>query len=189
MTYIDALHALSIGRFVPAIATFLGHVAYDRTDGEAWLYLGIAYSESGLLMDALSALQVADILLEDDPEVNEALGVTYLRLGKLDHAGTYLRRALAVDAPPLSVHRNLAVLYLLQEGYDAALLEITRAIAGDPDNVVNRYVKTLILRELNNRDERDYRFEMKGELKRILATKEIPRQIAIFAKEELNTLF
>lgn len=189
MTYTDALLALSTGRFVPAIATFLGHVAFDRTDGEAWLYLGIGYSESGLLTDALHALHVAELLLEEDAELSEAFGVTYLRLGELDTAGTHLRRALAADNPPQSIHRNLAVLYLLQRGLDVALQSINRAIAGEPANVVNRYVKTLILRELHNRDQRDYRFELKGELKQILATNEVPPQIASFAKEELSTLF
>lgn len=191
MTFDDALHALSSRTFTPAIATFLGYIAYDRTDGEAWLYLGIAYTESGLHTDALQALHVAELLVEDNPELEEALGVTWLRMGDLQEAHRYFQQALLHPNPPTTIHRNMALMHLQSNDPERALPAIDRGISHNPDDVMNWYVKTLVLRACHDSklDSKDYRFELKAALKELLGKKNTPPGMARSVREQLNTLF
>lgn len=43
MTYTQAISAISKGRFVPAIAFLLDHLAYDPEDGGGWLHLSLHF--------------------------------------------------------------------------------------------------------------------------------------------------
>lgn len=190
MNFDDALRALSLRAFTPAIATFLGYLAYDRTDGDAWLYLGIAYTESGLQTEALHALHVAELLLENHPELDEALGVTWLRMGNLQEANRHFRQALLHPEPPATIHRNNAIMHLQSNEPEHALLSIDTGIARNPDDVMNLYVKTLVLNACNRcHGSKDYRFELKAALKELLRQEHTPPGMARSAREQLNTLF
>lgn len=190
MSFDSALRALSSRAFTPAIATFLGYLAHDRTNGEAWLYLGIAYSESGLHRDALHALHMAELLLEENPELDEAMGVTWLRMDGLRQARRYLEQALVHLDPPPTIHRNIAMMHLQSGEPELALQSIEKSIAQNPDDVMSLYAKTLILRACNSDQQaRDYRFELKAALKELLRRENTPPGMARSAREQLNTLF
>lgn len=148
MQYHDAVQALSRGAYTPAIATFLGHLAHNRTDGNVWLYLGVAYSEAGLLDDALHALHVADLLLEDDAELLEALGVTHLRRGDYREARSYLEAAMSHRDRPESVFRNLAMLHLKQGDTSTALEVINRGVAAHPEDVATLVARGVVMKAL-----------------------------------------
>ncbi|TVR56226.1 MAG: hypothetical protein EA426_13955 [Spirochaetaceae bacterium] len=141
MDFCGAVQALASRSFAPAIATFLGYISHDRTDGNAWLYLGIAYTESGLLADSLHALHIAELLIDDNPELSQALGVTHLRSGDLPAARRHLEKSLNHSDPPASIHRNIAILYLQSGEIDRALHSIDSGIEKNPDDVLSLYAK------------------------------------------------
>ena len=144
MNYQEAVTALSKRNFVPAIAVFLGNLAYNPNDGHGWMHLGIAYTETGHQEAALEALHRADLLIEAAP-LSEALGCAYMRIDKLELARNYLEEAIALPDCPSSAYRNLGVV-MLRLG-DAASAEALIDIALDcaPDDAQTLYARTLLL--------------------------------------------
>ena len=151
MTVNDAVDALAMGAWAPAMAAFLGHLAHDRTDGRVWMYLGIAYAETGFQDEALQALRVAELLEEDNVELIEALGCTYLRRGEPGPALRYLETAVTYPDCPASVYRNLSVALFKIGNLMRALKAASAAIAMEPDDVLALYSKAIILTELGVR--------------------------------------
>ncbi|MCG8480009.1 MAG: tetratricopeptide repeat protein [Spirochaetales bacterium] len=177
MTYRDAVNALATGAFVPAITTFLGRVAHDRTDGEAWMYLGIAYSGTGHQDEALRALSTADLLLDDNAELQEAFGCTYLRLKQYKRARSYLEGAIRCLDCPASVYRNLAVVFLKTGDLPAALMTIDTSLEMDPDDVLTLYCKALILVETAGATDQSVEDELRIVLNNITRRPGVPPAI------------
>jgi tetratricopeptide (TPR) repeat protein len=102
MTYPEAVRALATGAFIPAITTLHGHLSDQQADGHAWMYLGIAYSETGHQAEALRALERARLIIDESAELDEAFGCTFLRMGEHEIAGTYFESATRYANCPAS---------------------------------------------------------------------------------------
>jgi Flp pilus assembly protein TadD len=112
MTYPDAVHALATGAFIPAITALHGHLSSSPVDGYAWMYLGIAYSETGFQAESLRALERARLIMDEGAELDEAFGCTFLRMGDYETAEIYFGSATRHADCPASVYRNLSMLFL-----------------------------------------------------------------------------
>lgn len=188
MTYDEAIYALSKQKFMPAIAVFLGHLAYNPKDGEAWMHLGIAYTEAGFQQEAVEALHRAEIFSEETAELCEALGCAYLRMDRADLARHYLEEALLLPECPASAFRNLGVL-LLQLGEAAtaeALIEI--ALYGAPDDAQTLYAQVLLLDEKLRRGDTTVREQLSAALQDILRRPAAPQAIRSGASRRLAAL-
>lgn len=189
MTYDQAVEAVAKGEFVPAITTFLGHLSHDPTDGAAWLYLGIAYSESGHQDEALKALSHADALLQPNAELSEAFGCAYLRKGDVSAARPYFEDALQFDDCPGSVYRNLSVLLLKAEDLDAAMETLRIGLARTPNDILMLFTKVLVLEAHRQNDaEGAVRDQLQAVLEDILHRPGVPTQLAHIAEQHLATL-
>ncbi|MFW5812065.1 MAG: tetratricopeptide repeat protein [Alkalispirochaetaceae bacterium] len=188
MTYDEAIYALSKHKFTPAIAVFLGHLAYNPEDGEAWMHLGIAYTEAGFQQEALEALHRAEIYSEESAELCEALGCAYLRLDEVKLARHYLEDALLLPECPASAFRNLGVLLLqLGETKSAeALIEI--ALYGNPDDAQTLYAHVLLLEEKARRGDDAARSRLSEALEDILRRPAAPPAIRSGASRRLAAL-
>lgn len=148
MTYPQAVQALAKGTFVPAIATIAGHLQHYPDDGPAWMFLGIAYSETGHFQAAIRALERASLIMDESAELDEAFGCTFLRMEEYDVAQQYLERAARFSDCPASVYRNLSILFLKTQRLQAALGAIETALEMDDDDARSLYGKVIILKQI-----------------------------------------
>lgn len=189
MTYDQAILALAKGSFVPAIATFLGHLSHQPTDGATWLYLGIAYSESGHQDEALKALSHADALMPPHAELSEAFGCAYLRKGDHNAARLHFQDAMQFDDCPGSVYRNLSVLLLKAEDLEGAMEALRIGLERSPNDILMLFTKVLVLEAHRQNDtEGAVRDQLQAVLQDILHRPGVPAQLAQIAEQHLATL-
>lgn len=177
MTYPDAVRALAAGAYIPAIATIHGHLTYEPTDGQAWMYLGIAYSETGFQTESLRALERARLIMDDNPELDEAFGCTVLRMGDYETARMYLEAATRYAGCPASTYRNLAILFFRTQKLQAALGAMDTALEMDSDDVLTLYGKAIILKQMETATGRDVAYELRIVLDDILRRTEVPTAV------------
>ena len=193
MTYEQAIEALSRKNFTPAIATILGHLRDNPCKADAWLYLGVAYSEAGLQDDALEALDRAELLLnEPTAALCEAFGCTLLRLKRYQEARSYLQTALNLPDCPASAYRNLGVLEFKAGDLVAARELVETARDRGPDDVHTLYARIVVLDRLLNSPSHDahdmIRTELRDALTDILGRPGVPKEMAASAAKRLTNL-
>ena len=177
MTYPEAVRALAMGAFIPAITTLHGHLSYEPADGLAWMYLGIAYSETGYHADALHALERAGLIIDERPELDEAFGCTYLRMGDYEVARMYLESATQYADCSASVYRNLSMLLFKTQRLQAALGAIDTALEMDADDILTLYGKAIILKQIESTTGKNVVFELTIVLDDILRRQHVPPEI------------
>ncbi len=178
MTVEEAINALASGSWTPAITTILGHLAHDRSDGAAWMYLGIAYSEIGHQDASLEALSNAERYMAPNAELDEAFGCTYLRMDRFGEARTYLERATASGECPASVYRNLSIFFLKTGELDNALTAVETALQVDGDDALSLYAMVLVLVQIRNESLRNVDDELRSALDAVLNHPGTPADIA-----------
>ncbi|MBA2243248.1 MAG: tetratricopeptide repeat protein [Chthoniobacterales bacterium] len=82
----------------------------------------IAYSQKALEIDPSQAV------------AHSALGLAYLRRGRVDDAVLHLQKAAAIT-PNSAAHSNLGVALLQMGRVDDALIQYAKAVESDPSNV------------------------------------------------------
>ena len=193
MTYEQAIEALSRRNFTPAIATILGHLRDNPCKADAWLYLGVAYSEAGLQDAALEALDRAELLLnEPSAELCEAFGCTLLRLKRYGEARSYLQTALNLPNCPASAYRNLGVLEFKVGDLVAARELVETARDRGPDDLHTLYARIVVLDRLlglQSHGAHDMlRAELREALTDILGRPGLPKEMAAGATRRLTEL-
>ncbi len=105
-------------------------VARNKTDAEAWYYLGLALLQRGKdIKDAIKAFQTAIILQPNLAAAHIGLGHALLARNKLPEAMREARLALAIEPGLAEAHHFLGLVYLRSFEYEEALREASEAIA------------------------------------------------------------
>jgi tetratricopeptide (TPR) repeat protein len=177
MTYPESVRALATGAFVPAITALHGHLSYNPADGHAWMYLGIAYSETGFQAESLRALERARLIMDDGAELDEAFGCTFLRVGDYEIARIYFESATGYTECPASVYRNLSILFLATRRLLAALGAIDTALEMDSDDILSLYGKVIILNQIETSTGKEVALELTIVLDDILRRQHVPPEI------------
>ena len=77
-------------------------IALDPNFGRAWYNLGLAYAQKEALPDSVAALEEAERLLPDTPEIPYARATVHARAGQIDEAKEAATRAQSLGYPAAS---------------------------------------------------------------------------------------
>lgn len=113
----------------------------EKTNAEAWYYLGVAYSALTDFKKAASAFETAIKLRPQFPEAHTAFSYSLLRRGKLREASDEVEKALAQDPKSRDDHYTMGVIKLRSGQRDEALQHADFVIKADP-----RFAEAYLLR-------------------------------------------
>jgi len=128
-----AVKLLRDHRSKEAVGAFKKATGKNKTDGEAWYYLGVAYLQTGDFKKASSAFQSA-IKLRSDLAGPAHAGYAYalLRRSKLKEAREEAQKALSVEPKNTDALYTMGIISLRMDDRDEALKYADRLLAVDP---------------------------------------------------------
>ena len=100
--YMLALLYGEIGQPDKVITQLKKALAIDPNFGRAWYNLGLAYAQKESLTDSIAALQQAEKLLPDNPQIPYARATVHARAGQVDEARKAATRAQSLGYSPAS---------------------------------------------------------------------------------------
>lgn len=184
-----AVAALRRRELVPAIVALRGHLSWSPDDGEAWMYLGIAYTEAGCHSAAIEALSEAEERIGERAELAEAFGCAYLRTGQVSIARACFERAQRLPGCPASVYRNLGVLLLKCGELATAAETVATGIERAPQDTMMLFTKVLVLDAIRRRTgSHQAACEMEFLLEEILERREVPPALEVAARAQRAAL-
>lgn len=117
------------------------------------LQQGAAYFRQQQYGEALEQFQLAHSAHPGDAMIDNLLGITETKLGRLDEANRYYQLAIKLAPNDAAPHRNLGVNYLSAGNYDAAEKELIVAERLEPQNsFVHSYLAQLYLETSRDSD-------------------------------------
>lgn len=100
--------------------------------------LGFAFSEKGLLPEAIDEFRKAAELSPDNSMAHNALGVAYAKSLRYDEAINEFSKALALAPDNLQARTNLGQALVNKDRIDEAILEFRKVLEADPDYTTAR---------------------------------------------------
>ena len=97
--------------------------------------LGIAYSERGLLDEAMAEYRKAIKINPNFANAHNNLGVAYYERGFLDEAMAEYRKALAINHKNVDAYNNLGTVYYERGLLDEAMAEYRKALEINPNHI------------------------------------------------------
>jgi len=101
---------------------------------EAFIKLGRAYLDSGMLHESMAELEKARALLPGSARIQMAMGQVYEKMGDVDRAEAAMREAISNNPRYLKAYRNMANLQLKRGNEGAAMEALQQAAALSPNN-------------------------------------------------------
>lgn len=141
------------GQYKEAIFEFLQALSRDEDLGEAHLYLGRSYLETGEHGRARESLEKAVDLLAESPDPYLALADFYQRTDQPEQVIATLHHALDRDPADANTRCRLAFLYHERNRVDAAVDQYRLAIGSDPEHLEANRQLGLILAAADRVDE------------------------------------
>lgn len=122
------------GKFVEAIKALQGAVKENKTDYEAWYYLGLAFfQQPKKIKDAVKAFETAIELRPQFAAAHTALAYASLRRNKSSEAVRQARAALSIDPNLSEPHYIIGVVHNKAGDPEEALNEAREAIRLNPN--------------------------------------------------------
>ena len=149
-------HAISLlrqgdyGRAVPLMENLL---IANPNDPDILYNLGMAYSDTGQMQDAIELLSRAVEVNPDDANAFVALGVAHQRNSEPSEALTALRKAIELDPVNSYAHRNLGGILASLGGFQEADPHLREAVHLAPDDQQAVYGLAATLHKLGNDDQ------------------------------------
>ena len=138
------------GRWLPAgayVAVAIGaawFVSIPRTDPGLWSLdyykAGITATEAGDLDHAQRSLETAFAYVQDNADINFALGNLWLARNDPTRAKVFYRRALTLQPQHAGTLNNLGVLALDEKRWDLAEKFLAAAVAAEPEAAKTHYL-------------------------------------------------
>ncbi len=151
--YQKALNALRAGDEDTAIRHLTGMTRKYPNLAGAFVNLGMIYLKKGRYEDARQALEQATTIKPGDAVAQTHLGIAYRHLGEFDKAAQSYQQALSANPKYANAYLNAGILYdiYLQELNKALqYYEQYKALSGDSDNLVEKWIIDLKRRIGNN---------------------------------------
>lgn len=117
----------------------------EKSDPEAWHYLGLAQTKKGKFKDARKAFERAVALKADHAAARTGLAYALLRLGESYEAARAAERALALDPSDQQARFVLGVSYLRTDSNARALEQAEAALKINPSFAPALYLKVVAL--------------------------------------------
>jgi TonB family protein len=111
-----------------AIKALSAVVKTNKTDGEAWYFLGLAWNRAHNSKKARKAFEAAVKLRPDFAAAHTGFAYTLMLTGKNADAGREARRAIELDQNDAEAHYILGVIHLREFNHSTALEEAETAI-------------------------------------------------------------
>jgi tetratricopeptide (TPR) repeat protein len=123
---------LESGKIVEAIEVFKSLTLADKTDAEAWYFLGVAYINHDEFKKALSSFEKAIRLRPQYAEAHNGLAYALLRRSKMDDAQKTAERSLSINQENADANYILGVIKLRKNERAGALAHADKAIQQNP---------------------------------------------------------
>ncbi len=114
-----------------AIKTLREAIKNDKTDGEAWYYLGLALNRESKTKDARKAFAETVKLRPDFAPAHGAYAYTLLLTNKLDDAEREAARSLELDPKRTEANYVIGVIRLRQGKYEQTLQAVSATLGED----------------------------------------------------------
>ena len=122
------------GKFVEAIKSLEGAVKENKTDHEAWYYLGLAFfQQPKKIKDAINAFETAIELRPQFAAAHIALSYTSLRQNRFSEAVRESRAALSIDPKLAEPHYIIGLVHVRAGDSEEALNEAREALRLNPN--------------------------------------------------------
>jgi tetratricopeptide (TPR) repeat protein len=92
-------------------------------DAGYYNHLGISYSKSGKIQEAIEMYKQAIRINPTSPTAYYNIGIVYSKSGKYQEAREMYKQAIKIDPDYTKAHYNLGLIYLLEEDRRSALDE------------------------------------------------------------------
>ncbi len=122
-----------VGMIPMAIETSKKALQYNPESYSLLLSYGSLLAEFGDKEEGLSALDKAEKIIDYDPDLWNAKGVCYWKLGEIVKAEEAFKRALSIDDNNAVVYANLGLMYLDLRFYDKAEKHLKKALSIEPN--------------------------------------------------------
>ncbi len=99
-----------------------------RKQGQAKLRLGVSYLQQGKNSLALNEFFKGEKLFPDDPEMKNAIGLTYMRMRNYEKAEKYPKEAVALKKDFSEAYNNLGLLYSTMGRSEEAIKNYKKAL-------------------------------------------------------------
>ncbi len=113
---------------------------------------GVQFLREGKFNQALEKLELAHRAAPKNAVIDNLLGITETKLGRMDTANDYYREAIQLDPSKAAPHRNLGFNLLTEKDYTGADPELREASRLDPGDPFAHYY-LMLLALATNRDE------------------------------------
>jgi len=134
------------GKFVEAIKSLQGAVKENKTDHEAWYYLGLAFfQQPKKLKDAVKAFETAISLHPQFAAAHIALSYASLRQNRFSEAVRESRAALSIDPKLPEPHYIIGLVHLKAGDPEEALNEAKETIRLNPNFSAAYVLKSMAL--------------------------------------------
>jgi len=100
---------------------------------------GLALLEAERFDEARSALEVANALKQDEPDVLDALGRAFDGTGETENALTSFKRAIEINPQMFESYNNLGAVYFRVENYSRAEANFAEALRLKPEATASRF--------------------------------------------------
>jgi len=117
----------------------------DKSDSEAWHYLGLALVKKEKFKDARKAFERAIALRPNFPAALTGLAYIHLRLNETYDSGRVAEKALALEPGNVEAHYILGVTHLRHNSNSQALEEAEAALKVNPSFAPALYLKVVSL--------------------------------------------
>ncbi len=134
-----------IGKPELALVTYEKALAYNKDNYNLLLNFGAFLSQYDFYDRAIKILNRAKKIIEYDPDLWNALGVSYWKSGEIEKAIDCFNRSLELDNNNAIVYSNLGGMYFSILLYDKAEENLKKALSLDPELVsaLNTYAALL----------------------------------------------
>jgi tetratricopeptide (TPR) repeat protein len=164
--FLEADYLMQVGNYGAAIKLLLKYRKKFSENSLISFNLGVLYYKYGKFTKSVYSLEEAVNLGAEEPEVYNQLGLASDKIGDIEGARAYYKKALEIDTSFSMAWNNLGVTYFISGDYLSARTYFENAISvddTDPDtwyNIRDTYI------ELGLKEEADFANEKYRELLR-----------------------
>ena len=134
--FLEADHLMQAGNYRSAIKLLLKYRKKNPGNSLVSFNLGIVYYKAGMFIKSSYSLEEAVKQGADEPEVFNQLGLSCDKIGDMEGARAYYKKALELDSDFALAWNNLGVTYFLERDFLSAKIYFEKALEiddSDPD--------------------------------------------------------